>query len=120
MSLLYAIAGIYHFINPEFYDQLMPAWIPYHFALIYLSGVIEFLLGVLLIPESTRKISAWLIIAMLVVFFFLIHIPMTILFYQTHNPHLWIAIVRLPLQLVLIRWALKFTSNKKTQQNSLS
>jgi len=112
MPAIYIIAGIYHFINPEFYNQLMPSWIPFHLPLIYISGVAEILLGVLLIPESTRKISAWLIIAMLIVFFFLIHIPMTIIFYQSHNPHLWIAILRLPLQFYLIWWAWKFTRKR--------
>jgi uncharacterized membrane protein len=117
MPPLYILAGIYHFINPEFYNQLMPSWIPYHFELIYSSGVIEFLLGVLLIPKQTRIISAWLIITMLVVFFFIIHIPMTITFYQTHNPRLWIAIVRLPIQFYLIWWALKYT-RKRTNTKS--
>ncbi|HET6991478.1 MAG TPA: DoxX family protein [Bacteroidia bacterium] len=112
MPALYILAGIYHFINPEFYNGLMPQWLPYHLPLIYLSGVVEFLLGVLLIPKQTRIISAWLIIAMLTVFFFVIHIPMTIIFYQNHNPRLWIAIVRLPIQFYLIWWAMKYTKNR--------
>src|ERR1051325_5689076 len=113
MPPLYILAGIYHFINPEFYNGLMPKWIPYHLPLVYISGIIEFLLGVLLIPKQTRKISAWMIILMLTVFFFLIHIPMAFIFYKENNPRFWIAIVRLPIQFYLIWWALKFTRNRK-------
>ncbi len=112
MPPLYILAGIYHFINPDFYNNLMPSWIPFHFPLIYISGIIEFLLGVLLIPKPTRIFSAYMIILMLIVFFFLIHIPMTIVFYQDHNPHLWIAIVRLPIQFYLIWWAMKYTKKR--------
>jgi uncharacterized membrane protein len=114
MPPLYILAGIYHFANPEFYNQLMPSWMPYHLPLIYISGIIEFLLGVLLIPKLTRKFSAWMIILMLIVFFFLIHIPMTIIFYQNNNPHLWIALVRLPIQFYLVWWAMKYTRDRKS------
>lgn len=109
MPPLYILAGIYHFINPEFYNRLMPLWIPQHSLLIFVSGIIEILLGVFLYPLQTRKISAWLIIAMLVVFFFLIHIPMTISFYGTNEKWFWISVVRIPLQFYLIWWAKKFT-----------
>ena len=109
MPPLYIIAGIYHFINPGFYNALMPVWLPDHFSLIYISGVIEILLGAMLIPVYTRRFAAWMIIFMLIVFFFLIHLPMVIVFNQTGNPHLWIALVRLPIQVYLIWWAKKYT-----------
>ncbi|HEY5823127.1 MAG TPA: DoxX family protein [Cyclobacteriaceae bacterium] len=105
MAGFYAIAGINHFINPSFYLSIMPEWIPWHEFLVYLSGAVEIALGLLLIPLQTRKIASILIIAMLVVFFFLIHIPMAITFWQESNPLLWVALVRLPIQFVLIAWA---------------
>ena len=105
MSGFYILAGINHFINPYFYLNIMPQWMPWHEFLVYLSGAAEIALGVLLIPVQTRKISAYLIIAMLVVFFFLIHIPMAITFWQESNPLVWVALVRLPIQFVLIAWA---------------
>ena len=122
MPALYSVAGIYHFINPEFYNKLMPEWLPYHLPLIYFSGLVEFLLGVLLIPKQTRIISAWLIISMLIAFFFVIHIPMVISFYQNHNSNLWIAVVRLPIQFYLIWWALKYTKDRslKNQKRQIS
>ena len=115
MPALYIIAGIYHFINPAFYIKIMPEWMPEHLLLVYVSGVIEILLGIGLIVKQTRKISAWLIIAMLVVFFFAIHIPMAIVFYKTNNPGLWIALVRLPIQFYLVWWAFKYTKDKRAK-----
>jgi uncharacterized membrane protein len=105
MAGFYILAGVNHFINPSFYLNIMPEWIPWHEFLVYLSGVVEIALGILLIPTQSRKISAWMIIAMLIVFFFLIHLPMAISFWKESNPLLWVALVRLPIQFILIAWA---------------
>jgi uncharacterized membrane protein len=105
MAGFYALAGINHFINPAFYLTIMPQWMPWQEFLVYLSGATEIALGLLLIPVQARKISAQLIVAMLVVFFFLIHIPMAIDFWKRNDPLLWVALVRLPIQFVLIAWA---------------
>lgn len=105
MTGFYVLAGANHFINPGFYITIMPEWIPSHEFLVYLSGAAEIALGLMLITIATRKMASLLIIAMLVVFFFLIHIPMAITFWQETNPLLWVALVRLPIQFVLIAWA---------------
>jgi len=108
MSLLYIAAGIYHFVNPKMYMRIMPAWLPYHLPLVYISGVCEIAFALLLIPESTRPVGAWLIIALLIAVF-PANIQMLINFYNKQSPSLWIAVVRLPLQLVLIWWAWMYT-----------
>lgn len=108
MAALYTGAGINHFLNPGFYLSVMPAWLPYHDLANWSSGAAEIILGVLLLPEATRRFSAWMIIAMLTVFFCVIHIPMVFHFYGSDALMFWIAVVRLPLQVVLIRWAWKF------------
>ena len=86
----------------------MPAWLPYHLPLIYISGVCEIAFGLLLIPEYTRHMGAWLIIAMLVAVF-PANIQMAINFRNKNNPCLWVAIARLPLQILLIWWAWIYT-----------
>ena len=108
MTLVYVAAGIYHFVNPKMYMKIMPTYLPWHLQLIYISGVIEIVLGILLIPESTRPIAAWLIIAMLVAVF-PANIQMAVNFWQRNSSSLWIAIARLPLQVVLIWLAWLFT-----------
>jgi uncharacterized membrane protein len=86
----------------------MPAYIPYPYAMIYLTGILEAILGLLLLFNKTRRLSAWGIIALLV-FVFPANIQMLINYINENNPKLWIAILRLPLQIPLIYWAWTFT-----------
>ncbi len=113
MTVMYAAAGIYHFVNPKFYINIMPDCFRVHSLLNITGGVSEIVLAVMLLVESARKPASFLIIAMLVVFLLLIHIPMAIDFYKTDHQELWIAIIRLPLQLVLIWWAWLYTKPLK-------
>ena len=112
MVLLYIAAGINHFVNEPMYLRIMPPWLPAHTLLVQVSGVCEILFGLLLIPEKTRRSAAWLIIALLVAVF-PANIQMAVNYYHEHNPWLWIAIVRLPVQLLLINWAWMFAKKRK-------
>ena len=56
-----------------------------------------------------RPLAARLIIAMLIVFFFAIHIPMSIDYYQTGHKSFVLSLIRLPIQFVLIAWAWRYT-----------
>ena len=106
MSLLYIVAGINHFIHPLFYVKIMPAYFPMPLQLVYISGICEILLGVLVLFQKTRKIAGWLIIAMLVAFL-PVHIQMLIDNYVKGGIIFWISVVRLPLQFALIYWAFR-------------
>ena len=110
MALIYVAAGIYHFVNPRMYQKIMPSYLPYHTALIYISGICEILFALLLLPESTRPIGAWLIIVLLIAVF-PANIQMAVNFYNKQHPSLWIAIARLPLQVVLVYWAWIYTKS---------
>ncbi len=68
LSGFYVIAGANHFINPEFYLPLIPTYLPFPKEINLLSGVAEVLLGVGLLLVTTRKASAYLIVAMLICF----------------------------------------------------
>lgn len=108
MAVLYIAAGLNHFIHPAFYIKIMPPWLPYHTALILISGVCEIAFGLMLLVPATRKTAAWLIILMLIAIF-PANIQMMLNYLHENNSRLWIAIVRLPLQIVLIWWAYRFT-----------
>lgn len=112
MAALYIGGGINHFLNPNFYLSVMPDWLPMHEWANWSSGVVEIILGALLIPIATRRLSAWTIILMLTVFFFVIHIPMCFHF-EVGTSMFWIAVVRIPIQIVLINWAWKFAKKRK-------
>lgn len=90
----------------------MPPYIPYPYATIYISGIIEAILGILLLFEKTRRFAAWGIITLLIAVF-PANIQMVINYVHEHHPQLWIAILRLPFQLPLIYWAWTFTKDSK-------
>jgi uncharacterized membrane protein len=112
MSLFYVIAGIMHFVRPEYYTAIMPPYLPWHLGLVYVSGVCESLFGLLLLPRKTRRIAAWLIIALLVAVF-PANIQMTINYSNEHNPGLWYTIVRLPVQIFLVWWVWLYTKKSE-------
>lgn len=106
MAALYIIAGSIHLIHPSFYIRLIPSFIPYPFVCVIGSGIVEIILGVLLFFPGYRIVSAWMIITMLIVYTVLIHVPMVIDYYEKNHAHLWIAVLRLPLQALLIWWTI--------------
>lgn len=75
MAAMYIIAGVMHFIKPKAYMRIMPRYLPAHKTLVYLSGLAEILLGIMLLFRSTKTIAIWGIIAMLAVFL-LVHFYM--------------------------------------------
>ena len=100
-------AGIMHFVRPEFYLRIMPPYIPWHEACVYVSGVFESVLGAMLLFRRTERLAAWGLILLLIAVF-----PANIYVYQHQEVvpasplfHL----LRLPLQGVLIAWAFWYT-----------
>ena len=104
MGLLYIGAGINHFRNPGFYLQIMPRWLPWHEALVQASGVCEIICGLLVLYSGTARVGGWLTILLLIAIF-PANIQMAIDWVHTGHPNTWVAIARLPLQLVLVWWA---------------
>jgi uncharacterized membrane protein len=108
LGVLFMLAGVNHFVRPDFYAKIMPPYLPWHLALVYLSGLLEVALGgLVLIPKYTAP-AAWGLIALLVaVFPANLHMALNAQLYPEFSPAvLW---VRLPLQGVLIAWASWFT-----------
>lgn len=104
MVFLYVTAGIFHFVHPSFYEGIMPPFLPYPGLLIVISGICEILFGLLLIPLHTRRLASVLIILLLIAVF-PANVQMAFNYYHGHNHFLWIALLRLPLQFLLIRLA---------------
>ena len=104
MALFYVFAGANHFRDPDFYLRIMPPYLPWHLALVYISGIAELALGAgLLVPKFSRW-CAWGIVLLLLAVY-----PANIYQYQVGGaglnvPH-WMLVVRLFLQLPLIAWA---------------
>ena len=101
MSLFYIMAGTNHFINPDWYVRIVPPILPFKTEIIYISGILEIILGSLLIFPKTRFIAGWgLIILLLAVYPANIYVALTNGEAMDITP--LIAWGRLPFQFVLI------------------
>src|SRR5690349_17696212 len=107
-ALLYIGAGVNHFVNTDFYVGIMPPYLPWHLALVYISGVAEIALGAALLVERWSRPAAWGLIALLVaVFPANVHMALHPELYAWARPvGLWL---RLPIQGLLVAWAYWYT-----------
>ena len=110
LTFLMVGMGTLHFVMPEPFVQIMPAFLPWPLELVYTSGAFEILGGVgLLIPSVSRQ-AAWGLI-LLYIAVFPANVNMAVNQIQLEGMEvspifLWI---RLPLQIGLIAWAWWFT-----------
>src|SRR5262249_370850 len=107
MGVFYVVAGLAHFIRPDFYLPMMPSWLPAHRELIFVSGLAEVVPAVAVPVPRLRRVAAWGITALLIAIFpATLHIALhdVPLFGATQGAGIW-NWVRLPLQAVLIAWA---------------
>jgi len=69
MTFAYLLEGINHFWHPQLYLKIVPHFLPAHKAINMAAGAAEILLGVLLLPKSTRSAAAWGVVLLLVLIF---------------------------------------------------
>ena len=121
MGPLYVVAGVLHFVVPELYVQIVPPMLPAPLALVYLSGIAEIAVGVGVLLPRTRRYAAWATAAVLLAVF-----PANV-YMATHgvvveglpgggDPSEIVRWGRLPLQGVLILWALWYTRPRPEQR----
>jgi uncharacterized membrane protein len=96
----------------------MPAWLPLHLELVYISGFFEILFGLLLFFSRTRRVAGYGIIALLIAVF-PANIQMAISYAHEHNRWLWVAILRLPLQIVLIWFAYRLGKSQSSKKKEM-
>ncbi|MBP6844262.1 MAG: DoxX family protein [Kofleriaceae bacterium] len=110
LTALMVAAGANHFVSPDPYVAMMPAALPAHLALVYVSGVAEIAGGLGLILPRTRRAAAWGLVLLLLAVF-----PANVNMAVNHLPlgeralPTWALWGRLPLQALLIAWAWWYT-----------
>ena len=114
MSIFYIQIGIKHFTDPNWFMPIMPPYLPYHKALIYISGFFEILFGLMLIFDRTRFMAGWgLILLLVAVYPANIYLAFNSDVQQQMNiSHFLASWVRLPLQFVFIWMAYKHSKIK--------
>lgn len=103
MSIFYVRIGVHHFLDPEYFLNIMPPFLPYHLELVYISGFFEILLGLLLIFPKYRFYASWGIILLLIaVFPANIYLAQSEIAQQGLDVSKEVAIWRLPFQALFI------------------
>lgn len=112
-SVFYIAAGTLHFTKTEFYLRIVPPYIPWHPAMVYISGVCEVAGGIGLLIPQLRRVAAWGLVALLIsVFPANLYMATDPLGAGTQSISPFIAWGRLPLQLLFIWWVLWATRPK--------
>lgn len=114
LSLLFIFAGFGHFIKTETMARLLPPWAPFPVLIVYVTGIIEFIVAAGLLNPKYRKRFGWVAIVLFIAF-----LPANI--YGAYSRvelggHEWglsYLILRVPLQLVFIFWAYWFCIRSK-------
>ena len=102
LGVFFMVAGIGHFVNPEKYFAFIPDFLPKPPAN-NLAGFVEIIAGAFLFVSKLRKIAGLIILVMMVVF-----LPLHVIDIFKDKPAIGshtLAIIRLPLQFVMIYWA---------------
>ena len=69
MAYFYISVGIKHFIDPDWFLQIYPPFLPFGLAAVYISGFFEVLFGAMLLIPKTRYYAGWGLIALLIAVF---------------------------------------------------
>ncbi len=62
----FVLVGIYHFLDQDFFEAIVPTWFPYPSFANLASGAAEVILGLMLIAPKFRRIGAWGLLALLI------------------------------------------------------
>ena len=104
LSVFFVVAGVNHFVSPDFYTGIMPPYLPAHLELVYLSGLFEILGGIAVLVPGVRVLAGYGLVLLLVAVY-----PANI--HTALHPELFPDIsafahyARLPFQFVFAAWA---------------
>lgn len=115
-AIFMIFAGVQHFLKPEFYIPFVPSFLPFPIAIIYISGVVEIVLGVMLFIPKYIKIGALGLMILMLLF-----LPIHIWDVFSNTPAIGshqAAMVRLPVQLLFIAIAWKLKANEDSHSEN--
>lgn len=117
MGAFLLFAGVSHFTNPDFFNEIVPPWLPPGREFwTYVSGVAEIVVAVLVLRRSSRRIgaiaAAWLFIAVY---------PANIYMTWDWRDRVWSEQVvswgRLPFQFLFIWVALRIARHERNDES---
>jgi uncharacterized membrane protein len=111
LTAIFLLSGVLHLVNPDAFGWLMPPWLPEPTLLIYVSGVLELVCAIGFIFK--QRWAGWLSALVLLAVW-----PANIwyAFNVLGSANVWLIVaawVRLPLQLPLMYFAVKYSRSEK-------
>jgi len=109
LGLLFLFTASGHFVQTQPMVQMLPSWVPAREALVYITGVLEIVIGLGFFSARWRRAAGWAAAVVLVGFF-----PANIYAAIQHVPmggHAWgpaYLLIRAPLQLFILGWVYYF------------
>jgi uncharacterized membrane protein len=95
-----------HLVETEGMVEMLPTWVPFRIALVYLTGLLELLIAIALFIPRYQPLAAKLAIAVFVIFFPAnIYAALNGIGLGGHQWGLVYLLIRGPLQIILIAWA---------------
>ncbi len=64
IALVMVVIGLSHFFSPDPFVRIVPNFLPWPLALVYISGACEIAGGIGLLPRPTRKLASWGLMAL--------------------------------------------------------
>ncbi|MEP7016722.1 MAG: MauE/DoxX family redox-associated membrane protein [Actinomycetota bacterium] len=112
LAVLFSASGVMHLVRPQIFETIVPRQLPERRGLVYASGVAELACAAAILHPRTRRAAGWASAALLTAIF-----PANVQMAVTEGKRASrgtgsrgrqvAALVRLPLQIPLIRTALK-------------
>lgn len=107
VTAAFLVSGTVHLVKPEVFEPLMPSWVPRHREVIIGSGIAELVCAAGMLHPRTRKVAGYASAALLAGVF-PGNVQMAMDAQRSRNSALKAAsLARLPLQLPMIRGALR-------------
>lgn len=101
LALFITYAGVQHFLDPNFFVKVIPPFLmDFALPIVYISGVVEIIIGILLFTKEYQRLAALAFMALMLFF-----LPLHIWDVFAENPFTGSqqnALIRLVMQLVLI------------------
>ena len=112
-GVLFILAGLNHFRQPQVYRAIMPPYLPWPSFLVALSGYAEIALGALALVPRWQRQAGWGLIALLVAIF-PANLHMALHPERYSQIPAWLLWLRLPLQALLIAWVHWCTNDQRS------
>lgn len=110
LAAFMVIAGSLHWLTPDPFVKIVPSFLPYPLALVYISGFFEILGGIGLLVPRVSQLAAWGLVALFIaVFPANINMAVNRITLDGIPDSDLLRWGRLPLQAVLIAWAWWYT-----------